>query len=110
MAKKSDSITVEELAKHIDHSLLRPELTEDDVVAGCATAKQYNVASVCVRPCDVRLAADLLKGTKHHEISYVMGGVRKLPTLIAKFCPTILASKQTLFAGKAVFISCLDLQ
>lgn len=51
------------VAKMIDHSLLRPELTLDDVRAGCALAARYDVASVCVRPCDVPVAAALLRGT-----------------------------------------------
>jgi deoxyribose-phosphate aldolase len=59
----SKTITYEQLAKTIDHSLLRPELTEADVIAGCEVAKRYNVASVCVKPCHVTLAARLLKGT-----------------------------------------------
>jgi len=53
----SKTITYEQLAKTIDHSLLKPELTEADVIAGCELAKQYHVASVCVKPCHVRLAA-----------------------------------------------------
>ena len=50
----------EGLAKMIDHSLLRPELTDEQVVAGCELAKRYQVASVSVRPCDVDLAVRLL--------------------------------------------------
>lgn len=57
------TITYEQLAKTIDHSLLRPELTDADVIAGCELAKRYNVASVCVKPSHVRLAADLLHGS-----------------------------------------------
>jgi deoxyribose-phosphate aldolase len=45
------------------HSLLRPELTEQDVIAGCELAKKYHVASVCVKPCHVRLAAEQLAGS-----------------------------------------------
>jgi deoxyribose-phosphate aldolase len=48
--------TYEALAKMIDHSLLRPELTEDQVMEGCRIAREYNVASVTVRPCDVDAA------------------------------------------------------
>ncbi|MCP2328759.1 deoxyribose-phosphate aldolase [Hamadaea flava] len=55
--------TVAEVAKMIDHSLLRPQLTTSDIEAGCALADRYHVASVCVRPCDVPLAATLLAGT-----------------------------------------------
>lgn len=59
----SETITYSELAKVIDHSLLKPELTEAEVVAGCDLARRYNVASVCARPCDVALAARLLAGS-----------------------------------------------
>ena len=57
----SKTITYEQLAKVIDHSLLRPELTEADVIAGCELAARYHTATVCVRPCDVKLAKKLLK-------------------------------------------------
>lgn len=59
----SQTITYEQLAKTIDHSLLRPELTEADVIAGCELATRYHVASVCVKPCHVRLASKLLAGS-----------------------------------------------
>jgi deoxyribose-phosphate aldolase len=55
--------TYESLAKMIDHSLVRPELTDEQVVAGCELAKRYQVASVSVRPCDVDLAVRLLGGS-----------------------------------------------
>lgn len=55
--------TYEGLAKMIDHSLVRPELTDEQVVAGCELAKRYQVASVTVRPCDVDLAVRLLAGS-----------------------------------------------
>ena len=41
-----DTITEEKVAKTIDHSLLRPELTVDEVLAGCQLAAAYQVASV----------------------------------------------------------------
>lgn len=50
-------------AKTIDHSLLRPELTLQEVTDGCALAARYDVASVCVRPADVPLAVEALAGT-----------------------------------------------
>lgn len=59
----SATLTYEQLAKAIDHSLLRPELTEAEVVAGCELALRYNVASVCARPCDVPLVARALAGS-----------------------------------------------
>jgi deoxyribose-phosphate aldolase len=57
-------VTYERLAKAIDHSLLRPELTLDEVRRGCELAVRYDVASVCVRPADVPLAAEVLAGTR----------------------------------------------
>ena len=51
------------LAKMIDHSLLSPTLTAAEVNAGCLLARKYDVASVCVRPCDVKKAADILDGS-----------------------------------------------
>ncbi|MEU0560850.1 deoxyribose-phosphate aldolase [Dactylosporangium sp. NPDC006015] len=51
------------VAKMIDHSLLRPELTTADVRHGCEVAARRAVASVCVRPSDVGLARAALDGT-----------------------------------------------
>ncbi|MER7282093.1 deoxyribose-phosphate aldolase [Dactylosporangium sp. NPDC000244] len=51
------------VAKMIDHSLLRPELTTADVRHGCEIAARREVASVCVRPSDVPLAVTALAGT-----------------------------------------------
>lgn len=68
----SKTITYEQLAKTIDHSLLNPTMTVEEVIVGCELAKEYNVASVCVKPCHVKLAADLLKGSGV-EIGTVVG-------------------------------------
>jgi deoxyribose-phosphate aldolase len=68
----SKTITLKQLAKTIDHSLLRPELTEPEVIAGCELAKKFDVASVCVKPCHVRLAAKVLKGSDV-RVSTVIG-------------------------------------
>lgn len=57
----SETITYEQLAKVIDHSLLKPELTEQDVIEGCQLAHQYHTATVCVKPCHVTLASEVLK-------------------------------------------------
>ncbi|NMC11828.1 MAG: deoxyribose-phosphate aldolase [Chloroflexi bacterium] len=59
----SKNITYEQLAKVIDHSLLRPELTEADVIAGCELAARYHTATVCVKPCHVKLSKELLKNS-----------------------------------------------
>jgi len=52
-----------DIAKTIDHSLLRPELDDAFVEDGCRLAAAYDVASVCVRPADVRRAVSILAGT-----------------------------------------------
>lgn len=54
---------VAELAKMIDHSVLHPTATDEDLQKGCELAKQYDVASVCVKPYAVKQAAEILKGS-----------------------------------------------
>ena len=56
-------IKARDIAGMIDHSLLRPNLTIEDVKAGCEIARKYKVASVCTRPCDVKIVGDLLAGS-----------------------------------------------
>ncbi|AYO29803.1 MAG: deoxyribose-phosphate aldolase [Thermoanaerobacteraceae bacterium] len=51
------------LAKFIDHTLLKPEATSDQIKALCKEAIEYGFASVCINPCRVKLASELLKGT-----------------------------------------------
>jgi deoxyribose-phosphate aldolase len=58
-----DTLTERDIAKTIDHSLLRPELDDAFIENGCRLAAKYDVASVCVRPDDVRRAAAILAGT-----------------------------------------------
>lgn len=54
---------VKELAKMIDHSILHPTMTDEDLKRECEVAKKYDVASVCVKPYAVKQAVELLKGT-----------------------------------------------
>ena len=56
-------LTYEQVAKTIDHSLLRPELDLDFVRDGVDVARRYGVASATVRPADVAFAAGLLDGS-----------------------------------------------
>jgi len=51
------------LSKMIDHSLLHPTLTDDELKSGCILAKRYNVASACIKPYAVKLAKEILSGT-----------------------------------------------
>ena len=56
--------TYEELAKMIDHSLLHPAMTDQEIETGCRLAVRYGVASVCLKPYAVKQAAEILKGTR----------------------------------------------
>lgn len=58
-----ETLTERDIAKAIDHSLLRPELDDALIEAGCRLAALYDVASVCCRPADIRRAAGILAGT-----------------------------------------------
>ncbi|TXK88895.1 deoxyribose-phosphate aldolase, partial [Parageobacillus sp. SY1] len=51
------------IAKMIDHTLLKADATKAQIVKLCEEAKQYGFASVCVNPTWVATAAELLKGT-----------------------------------------------
>jgi len=53
----------DDIAQMIDHSLLRPELTAEDVRKGCQIARKYKVATVCCAPCDVLAVKELLVGS-----------------------------------------------
>jgi deoxyribose-phosphate aldolase len=64
MEKEMAKLTSRDIAQMIDHSLLRPELTKEQVIEGLRLAKEYEVASVCVKPCDVALAKQELMGSK----------------------------------------------
>jgi len=54
---------VGEIAKMIDHSILHPTLTDEDLRRECEVARKYNVASVCVKPYAVKQAVELLSGS-----------------------------------------------
>src|SRR5262245_28011481 len=55
--------TYHDIARMIDHSLLQPTLTDEALEQGCLVARQYEVASVCIKPYGVRLASGILTGS-----------------------------------------------
>ena len=55
--------TYEQIAKMIDHSLLQPQLTDAELEQGIKLAREYNVASVCIKPYYVSRTRDLLAGS-----------------------------------------------
>jgi len=59
----STPYTYLEIAKMIDHSLLNPVLTDAELEAGCRLAREYDVASACVKPYYARRCVELLAGS-----------------------------------------------
>lgn len=54
---------MEKLSKYIDHTLLKAEAREEEVIKLCSEAKEYDFFSVCVNPSFVELASKELKGS-----------------------------------------------
>jgi len=65
---------VQDIMKMVDHSLLGPALTDQQLIEGCELAAKYHTASVCVKPYHVKLASDCLK-----DSDVVVGGVIGFP-------------------------------
>jgi deoxyribose-phosphate aldolase len=59
----TETITLLDLAKMIDHSLLHPTMTDAEIEAGCVLARKYDVATACVKPYATVMARDLLAGS-----------------------------------------------
>jgi deoxyribose-phosphate aldolase len=55
--------TCEQIAKMIDHSLLNPVMTDEELESGCRLAIQYDVASVCIKPYYLKRCAEILHGS-----------------------------------------------
>lgn len=69
--KKRD-FTTEEIAKTLDHSALKAQMTDTDIINACAIGRKYQVASVCVRPTDTALAKKELSASKV-KVAVVVG-------------------------------------
>ena len=54
---------MKKLSKYIDHTNLKPFATRGDIEKLCADAREWDFASVCVNPCDIALAKELLSGS-----------------------------------------------
>ena len=78
-----ETLDYSDVAKTIDHSLLRPELDVDTVLDGVRLAMRYDVASATVRPADVAAAAQLVDGSDV-MISTVVGFPHGSPTTATK--------------------------
>ncbi|MFZ2054687.1 MAG: deoxyribose-phosphate aldolase [Candidatus Aminicenantales bacterium] len=78
-------MTYEDIAGMIDHSLLKPHLTDREIEEGCRIANEYKVAAVCVRPSDVRRAAEILRDSPV-RVTTVIGFPHGSTTTAAKVC------------------------
>ena len=56
-------VTVQEIAKMIDHSLLHPTMDDQTLKDGIELARKHDVASVCIKPYAVKMAAEMLEGS-----------------------------------------------
>lgn len=59
----SITVTLQQIAKMIDHSLLHPTMTDADIQKGLEIAKKYNVATACIKPYSIPMAKEALAGT-----------------------------------------------
>jgi deoxyribose-phosphate aldolase len=59
----NEPITIHDIAKMIDHSLLHPSMTDEEILAGLHLAKEYDAATCCVKPYSVKTAAEVLAGS-----------------------------------------------
>jgi len=88
MSKTYRGYTFEQVAKTIDHSILKPDFLTKDIEAGCVLALKYDVATVCIRPMDVALTARLLEGSDV-KVATVIGFPHGTTTTVAKVAESI---------------------
>ena len=62
-SKKANEMSVKELAKYIDQSVLKPEFTQDEIKKYIQEGINYGCATVCINPASIPLAKELCKGT-----------------------------------------------
>lgn len=95
-ARVSSSVGVKNvasnIARYIDHTLLKPDVKEEQIKKLCEEAKEYQFASVCVNPGWVKLSAELLKGTPV-KVCTVVGFPLGATSTEAKVAETIQAIK-----------------
>jgi len=90
---KREEYTYDEIAGMIDHALLHPTLSEKELVEGCHIAHLYATATVCVKPCDVERALQLLADSST-EVCTVIGFPHGANTQEVKVRETQLACEQ----------------
>ncbi|HSR87746.1 MAG TPA: deoxyribose-phosphate aldolase [Pontiella sp.] len=86
--------SVSQLASFIDHAVLKPDQTEDDIREAAAMCIGYGVASMCVRPCDIKLASALLKNS-----SVMVSSVLSFPHGADATATKVFQVEQAILAG-----------
>jgi deoxyribose-phosphate aldolase len=81
-------LTKAEFVKYVDHSLLKPNLTREDVITGLEFSRDQECVSVCINPCNLDRAYEILKGTKT-VIGTVIGFPSGAHTTLSKVMETI---------------------
>ena len=62
--KKAAEMTVKELARYIDQSVLKPEFTVDDIKKYSQEGIDFSCATICINPASLPIVAPMVKGTK----------------------------------------------
>ncbi|MFB3897688.1 MAG: deoxyribose-phosphate aldolase [bacterium] len=78
------------MAKLIDHTLLKPAATMEEIIKLCQEAKQFGFATVCINPTYVKLAKEQLLGTPV-KVCTVVGFPLGATTTTSKVCETLQA-------------------
>ena len=73
------------LARMIDHTLLKPDATQDKIAQLCFEARKYHFASVCINPTNVKLCAELLRGSDVKVCTVVGFPLGATPTEVKVF-------------------------
>ena len=64
-------MAIENINRYLDHAVLKPEMSRKEAIEHIQLGIDYKVKTVCVRPCDIALAANMCKGTET-EVSCVL--------------------------------------
>lgn len=92
MSANTITVTLTQIAKMIDHSLLHPTMTDEDILSGLQIAKENNVATACVKPYHTTLAKQELAGTDV-QVCPVIGFPHGNSTTEIKVAEAIAAAK-----------------
>ncbi|MDQ2945492.1 MAG: deoxyribose-phosphate aldolase, partial [Acidobacteriota bacterium] len=85
---------IQDLSTLMEHTLLAPQLSETDVGTGCELAKQYAIAAVIVRPSDLDLAINWLRGSP-----VALGTVIDVPNGYSTTAAKLFAARDALRRG-----------